>query len=84
MKKNDEQKVNKLKKEKVKKEKTKKIPKRDNASREGKKDKHQSVTRWAEKGKIGNPILSQHCDAAGWGFFNPGDRCAGSWYYLLQ
>ena len=51
MKKNDEQKVNKLKK---------------------------------EKGKIGNPILSQHCDAAGWGFFNPGDRCAGSWYYLLQ
>ena len=31
MKKNDEQKVNKLKKEKVKKEKTKKIPKRDNA-----------------------------------------------------
>ena len=72
MKKNDEQKVNKLKKEKVKKEKTKKIPKRDNASRKEKKI------------KIGNPILSQHCDAAGWGFFNPGDRCAGSWYYLLQ
>ena len=37
MKKNDEQKVNKLKKEKVKKEKTKKIPKRDNASRKEKK-----------------------------------------------
>lgn len=33
MRKNDEQKTNKLKKEKVKKEKTKKIPKRDNASR---------------------------------------------------
>ena len=32
MRKNDEQKTNKLKKEKVKKEKTKKIPKRDNAS----------------------------------------------------
>ena len=30
MRKNDEQKTNKLKKEKVKKEKTKKIPKRDN------------------------------------------------------
>ena len=39
MRKNDEQKVNKLKKEKVKKEKTKKIPKRDNASRKGKKIK---------------------------------------------
>lgn len=37
MKKNDEQKVNKLKKEKVKKEKTKKIPKRDNASRKEKR-----------------------------------------------
>ena len=36
MRKNDEQKVNKLKKEKVKKEKTKKIPKRDNASRQEK------------------------------------------------
>lgn len=40
MRKNDEQKVNKLKKEKVKKEKTKKIPKRDNASRQEKKDKN--------------------------------------------
>ena len=39
MRKNDEQKVNKLKKEKVKKEKTKKIPKRDNASRQEKKTK---------------------------------------------
>ena len=39
MRKNDEQKVNKLKKEKVKKEKTKKIPKRDNASRKEKKIK---------------------------------------------
>ena len=39
MKKNDEQKTNKLKKEKVKKEKTKKIPKRDNASRQEKKTK---------------------------------------------
>ena len=37
MRKNDEQKTNKLKKEKVKKEKTKKIPKRDNASRQEKK-----------------------------------------------
>lgn len=37
MRKNDEQKVNKLKKEKVKKEKTKKIPKRDNASRKEKR-----------------------------------------------
>ena len=36
MRKNDEQKVNKLKKEKVKKEKTTKIPKRDNASRKEK------------------------------------------------
>ena len=80
MRKNDEQKTNKLKKEKVKKEKTKKIPKRDNASRKEKKIK----IRWAEKGKIGNSILSQHCDAAGWGFFNSGDRCTGSWYYFLQ
>ena len=39
MRKNDEQKTNKLKKEKVKKEKTKKIPKRDNASRKEKKIK---------------------------------------------
>ena len=39
MRKNDEQKVNKLKKEKVKKEKTKKIPKRDNASRQEKRQK---------------------------------------------
>lgn len=39
MKKNDEQKTNKLKKEKVKKEKTKKIPKRDNASRQEKRQK---------------------------------------------
>ena len=39
MRKNDEQKTNKLKKEKVKKEKTKKIPKRDNASRQEKKTK---------------------------------------------
>jgi methyl-accepting chemotaxis protein len=38
MRKNDEQKVNKLKKEKVKKEKTKKIPKRDNASRKETRD----------------------------------------------
>lgn len=37
MRKNDEQKINKLKKEKVKKEKTKKIPKRDNASRKEKR-----------------------------------------------
>ena len=37
MRKNDEQKTNKLKKEKVKKEKTKKIPKRDNASQRKKR-----------------------------------------------
>lgn len=84
MRKNDEQKVNKLKKEKVKKEKTKKIPKRDNASRKEKKINIKASPGWAEKGKIGNPILSQHCDAAGWGFFNSGDRCTGSWYYFLQ
>lgn len=36
-----------------------------------KKDKNERVIRWAEKGKIGNSILSQHCDAAGWGFLIP-------------
>ena len=67
MRKNDEQKVNKLKKEKVKKEKTKKIPKRDNASRKEKKINIKASPGGQKRG-----------------FFNPGDRCAGSWYYLLQ
>ena len=74
MRKNDEQKTNKLKKEKVKKEKTKKIPKRDNASRKEKKIKMKESSGGQKK----------HCDAAGWGFFNSGDRCTGSWYYFLQ
>lgn len=54
MRKNDEQKVNKLKKEKVKKEKTKKIPKRDNASRKEKKIKmkESSGGRKKEKSEI--------------------------------
>ena len=51
MKKNDEQKVNKLKKEKVKKEKTKKIPKRDNASRKEKKTKIPKIKKVAGEQK---------------------------------
>lgn len=53
--KNDEQKVNKLKKEKVKKRKQRKY--RNVTMLPGrKKDKHQSVTRWAEKGKSEIPF----------------------------
>ena len=85
MRKNDEQKVNKLKKEKVKKEKTKKIPKRDNASRQEKKTKIPKIKKVAgEKRKSGNSVLSQYCDAAGGRFPDSGYWCAGSWYYLLQ
>ena len=51
MRKNDEQKVNKLKKEKVKKEKTKKIPKRDNASRQEKKTKIPKIKKVAGEQK---------------------------------
>ena len=51
MRKNDEQKVNKLKKEKVKKEKTKKIPKRDNASRQEKKAKIPKIKKVAGEQK---------------------------------
>lgn len=51
MRKNDEQKVNKLKKEKVKKEKTKKIPKRDNASRKEKKIKIPKIKKVAGEQK---------------------------------
>ena len=51
MRKNDEQKTNKLKKEKVKKEKTKKIPKRDNASRQEKKTKIPKIKKVAGEQK---------------------------------
>lgn len=56
MRKNDEQKVNKLKKEKVKKEKTKKIPKRDNASRKEKKIKIKASSGGQKKEKAEIPF----------------------------
>ena len=56
MRKNDEQKVNKLKKEKVKKEKTKKIPKRDNASRKEKKIKMKESSGGQKKEKSEIPF----------------------------
>ena len=56
MRKNDEQKTNKLKKEKVKKEKTKKIPKRDNASRKEKKIKMKESSGGQKKEKSEIPF----------------------------
>ena len=78
MRKNDEQKVNKLKKEKVKKEKTKKIPKRDNASRQEKKTKIPKIK------KVAGEQKREKAEIPFYRFPDSGYWCAGSWYYLLQ
>ena len=112
MKKNDEQKVNKLKKEKVKKEKTKKIPKRDNASRKEKKINIKASPGGQKREKSEIPFYRSIAMRLVGAFLIPvigvlvlgitshhtppsvlqntyadptrSDRCAGSWYYLLQ
>ena len=83
MKKNDEQKVNKLKKEKVKKEKTKKIPKRDNASRKEKKINIKASPGGQKREKSEIPFYRSIAMRLVGAFLIPVIG-AGSWYYLLQ